>query len=71
MSKSTYEDAVLPELLSLKELARYLGVPPSTVYYWRNQRTGPPGFRIGKQLRYRVSEVDAWLRQREEREATP
>jgi excisionase family DNA binding protein len=71
MSKSIYEDAVLPELLSLRELAEYLGVPASTVYFWRNQRTGPPGFRVGKQLRYRASEVDAWLRQQEEREGTP
>jgi excisionase family DNA binding protein len=54
-------DTRLPELLSLKQLAAYLGVPPTSIYYWRQRGQGPPGFFLGKQLRFRVADVEAWL----------
>lgn len=60
---TTQGDTRLPELLSLRELAEYLGVPPSSVYYWRTQGKGPPGFQIGKQLRFRAADVDAWVQE--------
>jgi excisionase family DNA binding protein len=49
-------------LLSVPELAEYLGVPVSTLYLWRTQGVGATGFRVGKQLRYRVDDVVAWLK---------
>jgi excisionase family DNA binding protein len=51
----------LPSLLSLKQLAAYLDIPPTTLYLWRQQGKGPPGFFVGKQLRFRVSDVQRWL----------
>lgn len=54
-------ETALPSLLSLKQLADYLGVPPTNIYYWRSRGQGPPGFFVGKQLRFRVSDVEAWL----------
>ena len=60
---TTHGDTQLPELLSLRQLAEYLGVPPSSVYYWRTQGKGPPGFQVGKALRFRVDDVDAWLQE--------
>ncbi len=48
-------------LLSAQELADYLEVPVNTIYSWRHRDTGPPGFRIGKHLRYRWLDVQAWL----------
>jgi excisionase family DNA binding protein len=57
----------LPELLSLRQLADYLGIAPSSIHYWRQQGKGPRGFRIGKQLRFRAADVDAWLQEQEER----
>lgn len=44
-------------LLTVAELAEYLGVPVATVYAWRHRREGPPGFRVGKYVRYRMSDV--------------
>ncbi|GAB3901538.1 helix-turn-helix transcriptional regulator [Kibdelosporangium lantanae] len=44
-----------------KELAEYLGVPVHTLYQWRTKRYGPPGRKVGRHVRYRQSEVDAWL----------
>lgn len=58
-------------LLTVAELAEYLGVSPHTIYQWRYRSEGPPGFRLGKgQVRYRESEVLAWLEaQRDDRPA--
>ncbi|WP_437114286.1 helix-turn-helix transcriptional regulator [Streptomyces canus] len=35
-----------------------------TVYQWRKKRTGPPGFRIGKHVRYDPTDVYAYVAQR-------
>lgn len=48
-------------LLSVQELADYLEVPVKTIYTWRHRNTGPRGFRIGKHLRFRWSDVEHWL----------
>lgn len=48
-------------LVTVQELAAYLGVPVSTLYQWRYRREGPDGFRVGRHLRYRWSEVEAWI----------
>ena len=49
-------------LLSTQQLAAYLEVPVATLYAWRYAGDGPPGFRVGKHLRYRSSDVDQWIR---------
>ena len=48
-------------LLSTEEVARILVVPVSTLYGWRYKGTGPKAYRVGKHLRYRFSDVVAWL----------
>jgi excisionase family DNA binding protein len=48
-------------LLSAQELANYLEVPVKTIYTWRHRNTGPRGFRVGKHLRFRWRDVEAWL----------
>ena len=54
----------LDRLLTVEELAEYLGVPVATIYTWRHRREGPPGFRVGKHLRYRSSDVDQWIQRK-------
>lgn len=49
------------KLLSVDELAELLGVPKFTIYRWSTDRTGPPAYRVGRFLRYRPAEVEAWL----------
>ena len=49
-------------LLSPDDVAAFLGVPVTTLYQWRYKGVGPRGLRIGRHLRYRQDEVDAWLR---------
>lgn len=48
-------------LLTVPELADYLAVPVATLYQWRYLRKGPPGFRIGRHVRYRRSDVNEWI----------
>lgn len=48
-------------LLTVHELAEYLGVPVATLYQWRYRREGPKGFRVGRHVRYRWSEIEAWV----------
>ena len=40
----------LDPLMSVDELAEYLGVPVRTVYDWRTTGHGPRGIRIGRHL---------------------
>ncbi len=51
-------------LLTVQELADYLGVPVATLYQWPYRREGPPGFRVRKHLRYRWNDVQRWIEQR-------
>lgn len=48
-------------LFSSDDLAELLGVPVLTVRKWRAQGTGPKFIRIGKYVRYRPEDVQAWL----------
>lgn len=50
-------------LVSPQEVADYLDVPLGTVYAWNTRGTGPRRFRVGIHVRYRLSDVDAWLEQ--------
>ncbi|MFE4800103.1 helix-turn-helix transcriptional regulator [Streptomyces sp. NPDC056708] len=53
--------AGLPDrYLTPEDIAALFSVPLETVYAWRKKRTGPPGFRIGKYVRYDPVAVRAW-----------
>ena len=54
----------LDRLLTVEDLAEYLDVPMATVYAWRYRRQGPPGFRVGRHLRFRWSDVEGWIQDR-------
>ena len=48
-------------LLSTEEVARILVVPINTLYCWRYKGTGPRAYRVGRHLRYRLSDILDWL----------
>ncbi|MFD8004676.1 helix-turn-helix domain-containing protein [Streptomyces mirabilis] len=57
--------AGLPDrYLTPDDIAEMFEVPKETVYQWRKKRTGPPGFRIGKHLRYDPVDVRAYVSER-------
>lgn len=51
----------LEPCLTLSELAERLHVPAQTLYDLRSHGRGPRGFRVGRELRFRSSEIEAWL----------
>ena len=50
-------------LLSTAQLAEFLDVPVKTIYHWRMNGAGPRAVRVGRELRFRHKDVDAWLEQ--------
>ncbi|WEV77730.1 helix-turn-helix domain-containing protein [Janibacter cremeus] len=42
-------------------MATFLGIPVGTLYDWRCRGEGPPAFKVGRRLRYRETDVFAWL----------
>ncbi|WP_024762006.1 helix-turn-helix domain-containing protein [Streptomyces exfoliatus] len=51
------------EYLTPDDIALKFKVPKETVYYWHKKHTGPPGFRVGKHIRYDPTAVQAWVTQ--------
>jgi excisionase family DNA binding protein len=43
------------------QVSCYLGVPLKTLYAWRQRGYGPPAIKVGRHLRYRWADVEAWL----------
>ena len=51
----------LEPVLTTSELAEYLGVHVQALYDLRTDGRGPSGIRVGREIRYRVSDVRRWL----------
>lgn len=47
-------------LMNVQQTAEYLAVPVSTIYAY-SMRSKIPHFHVGKLLRFRKSDIDAWL----------
>ena len=49
-------------LVSIKEASELLGgVPVKTLYQWRHRGEGPPSIRVGRHVRYRPEQIEAWI----------
>ncbi len=57
---------LIEQCLSLTELCAHLQVSVQTIYDLRSQGRGPRGFRVGRGLRFRISEIEAWLARMEQ-----
>ncbi|WP_020495668.1 helix-turn-helix transcriptional regulator [Sciscionella marina] len=51
----------MTKLMSINDVAEFLGIPVGTLYQWRTRGYGPTGRRIGKYVRYRPEDVEAWV----------
>lgn len=51
----------LDHLPGPEDVSAALGIPVPTLYRWRSQGKGPRAMRLGRHLRYRVEDVEAWL----------
>ena len=53
------------ELLNEQQAAEYLTVSPGTLSVWRSTgRYSLPFVKVGRRVRYRLSDLDAWLEAR-------
>lgn len=52
----------MERLLTRRQVAEWLGVQPQTIAKWKwAGQDGPPSINIGRAVRYRQSDVEAWL----------
>ncbi|MCK7583464.1 MAG: helix-turn-helix domain-containing protein [Chromatiales bacterium] len=49
--------------LSVDDVAAYLGIRRGTVYKWA-ERLGLPARKVGRLLKFKRSEIDAWVERR-------
>jgi predicted DNA-binding transcriptional regulator AlpA len=55
-------------LMDIDEVAAFLSVSPGTLYHWLSERRGPPCVRLSSGcLRWRMSDIDAWVSERVEK----
>ncbi|MEV5976143.1 helix-turn-helix domain-containing protein [Streptomyces sp. NPDC052114] len=64
--RSTLRGGLPDRYLTPDDIAELFEVPKETVYQWRKKRTGPPGFRIGKHIRYDPAAVRAYVMERQQ-----
>ena len=48
--------------ISLDDAAEYLGVKAITIREWIRKNNGIPAHKIGKQWKFKRSELDAWVK---------
>ena len=51
-------------LLTVRQTAEKLNLQPHTLNVWRCEGQGPPYHKIGRSIRYRASDLTAWLETR-------
>ena len=49
------------KLWTPEDLSDYLVVPVNTLYQWNYKGSGPRPIRVGRHVRYREADVQAWL----------
>ncbi len=52
------------------DVATHLGVAKDSVYRWIDER-GLPAHRVGRLFRFKLSEIDAWVRQDNQQDNAP
>jgi hypothetical protein len=54
-----------PGCIWLIDAADYLGYEVNTLRKWRLKKIGPPSFKVGGKVAYRVAALNAWLAEQE------
>jgi predicted DNA-binding transcriptional regulator AlpA len=50
-----------PELMTVKDVATLTKIKPATLHLWYREGRGPRAMKLGKALRYRRQDVDAFM----------
>jgi predicted DNA-binding transcriptional regulator AlpA len=59
---SANDNEVPPEFLDERSLCALLAISSVTATKWRAKAKGPPFIKVGRLVRYRRSDIEAWLR---------
>lgn len=51
----------MERLMTIADVADYLGVPVQTIYFWRVEGKGPKAHKIGRHLRFAPEDVRAYV----------
>ena len=55
----------LPNTLTPKQAAKYVGISEAALRLWRSEGKGPRHFKAGEKLvRYRRTDLDSWIEAR-------
>jgi len=68
-TKPLARDAVCDDLTASHTVAAALGMSNLALTQWRYRGGGPPFIRVGRRIRYRWTDVQAWLDENTERPA--
>ena len=48
-------------LMKPDDVAEHLGIPVTTLRQWKYRGVGPKALKVGRHLRYRRTDLDAWV----------
>lgn len=51
------------ELLTTEEVAALIKVSPATLVDWRHEQKGPRYYKMGREVRYKLSDIIKWEEQ--------
>ncbi len=54
-------DLVTEKWISIEEASEHLGVKPATIRDWIRKSKGVPAHKVGKQWKFKYSEIDEWV----------
>lgn len=60
-SASDRDERLYDPLLTIDQVADWLGIPKGTLYQWRSKHRGPRSIKVGNIVRYRRSAVEEYL----------
>lgn len=55
-------DVINDKWISIEEAGEYLGVKPGTIRIWIRIAKGIPAHKIGKQWKFKCTELDTWVK---------
>ena len=57
------------QLMNVRQVAEFLQINQTTVYAWAQQGI-LPGYKLGRNWRFRPSEIEAWLEEQRQAQTT-
>ena len=55
-------ERIIEKWINLEEAAEYLGIKAVTIRDWIRKKKGIPAHKVGKQWKFKISELDLWIK---------